>query len=150
MPHISRLDICFTWEANFHELSKTLLKSNFKNLEVFSKKKKKKFIYLNARNVRFEFLAYPKSSHLKRLKDKEYISRFHQRYGTSENLSRIEVRLHNKFNLENFTGMLLKSPETFFSEALGEIPFHIHIRMKPVRKMMKAMTNSMDDLKNSF
>ena len=149
-PHISRLDICFTFEAEFHELAKMLLRSDFKNLEVLSKRKKKKLIYLNAKNVRFEFLAYPKSSQIRRLKDKEYVSRFQKKYGKSENLSRIEARLHNKFNLEELTTKLRLSYKTFFREALDDLLPHIATRMKPVRKIMKAQALAISDLKNSL
>lgn len=150
VPHISRLDMCFTFEAEFHKLSKSLLRSNFKNLEVLSKKKKNMYIYLNAKNVRFEFLAYPKSSQVRRLKDKEYVSRFEKKYGTSENLSRIEVRLHNKENLEELTKMLLDNHRSFYCEAISEFPTHIFIRMKPVKRIMKEMTLALNDLKNSL
>lgn len=149
-PHLSRIDMCFTGVWEFQYLTKSLMKSDFKNLEVDFKKKKKKITYIKAHNVRYDFLCYNKSAHLRRLKDKEYLSRFKDKYGDEEHLSRMEVRLHNRHNLDDFTKLLLTSPKTFFKLAASEFPIHIHGRMKPTKKMTKTLTLALDELAKSL
>jgi hypothetical protein len=146
VPHISRIDMCFTGVWEFQQLSKSLMKSDFKNLEVDFKKKKKNITYIKAHNVRYDFLCYNKSAHLKRLKDREYLSRFKEKYGDMENISRMEIRLHNRHNLEDLTQLLLASPENFFKVATNEFPSHIQGRMKPPGKILRTLLLALDDL----
>jgi hypothetical protein len=150
VPHLSRIDICFTGVWEFQDLAKNLLRSDFKNLEIDFKKKKKKLTYVKAHNVRFELLCYSKTAHLARLKDKDYIAQFHKRYGTEGSISRIEARLHNRHNLDVFTSLLNGEHKTFFNKALNELPRQILGRMKPTRKIMKIMTIAIEELKKSL
>jgi hypothetical protein len=141
-PHISRLDVCFTGEWEFQDLAKTILRSNFKGLEVDTKKRKKLITYIKAHNVRFDILCYSKTSQLRRLKDKEYVESFRKRYGTDENISRIEVRLHNRHSLESFTLLLNQGEAAFFRKIPRLIVPHILARLKPTRRVLKALTDA--------
>jgi len=149
-PHLSRVDVCFTGEWEFQELSRSLLKSDFKSMEVDSKKKKKKLTYVKAHNVRFEFLCYSKSAHLNRIKDTEYITGFRERYGNGKDISRMEVRLHNRYNLEKLTNLLKDNPSMFFKNALDEIPIHIRGRMRLTGRIKKVIVIALDELKKSL
>lgn len=142
-PHISRLDICFTGQWDFKHLAASFTRSDFKNLEVDSKKKRGLITYIKAHNVRFEILCYSKTKQLARLKDGEYITRFRERYGKEKDLSRIEVRLHNRYNLEDFTKLLHEDAQSYFERSLILLLPQISGRLKVAPKVMKELRASL-------